>query len=605
MKRLLSIVLAGIIGAGFVAGLSHNNSQAVKNALAKRYYYNSDRRNSCIDVMAELLKDDTIAVMGSSELSAADENAYPRSLYNDGNSDFNMILMGRGYTQSLHHAIDVAALGNFIPSHKVVLILSPQWFTEEGIGETEFASRFLERSFSTAIKNPGLSYEIKRRICDRVEQLLRNSDPEQYKRVLMYDRVYVERKVAPVDSLYLFFWDLLMENKNKSMLVEEVEELEEIPHTKEQVKAGAVDYGELMEKAVLQGEKECTNNVFYIYDDYFMKYVMPQLSTSGGGSFSNSVEYSDLELFLDVCGELDIKPLIVSMPVNGLWYDWINFPAGEREIYYQKVRDLCQSKDVQMLDFSQKDYEPYFLKDVMHCGWKGWVYLDEGIYRYHLDNDKVVQYPFPVTASVIRARNECYVKVKDRISDVREATLTADNVTLKMKVGPDGFLDSIKVPSDFSLEGQVRLEISGVNGAGCIAQVSVQTDEYFLWKNSYTSGTARNGKDGFDFITQIPDNSFSYLTFQLYDGESGEFIMNFGQSDGKKYVAGDYVHELESGNYRLVMKANSIKADELVFSNEYFEKGETYHYIYTVDEMSQKRISTKNVKFWHTVEEQR
>lgn len=32
------------------------------------------------------------------------------------------------------------------------------------------------------------------------------------------------------------------------------------------------------------------------------------------------------------------------------------------------------------------EYEDYFLKDVMHLGWKGWVYVDEAIDKYYKEN---------------------------------------------------------------------------------------------------------------------------------------------------------------------------------------------------------------------------
>ena len=32
-------------------------------------------------------------------------------------------------------------------------------------------------------------------------------------------------------------------------------------------------------------------------------------------------DVQDLKLFLDLCVELNIEPLIISVPVNGKWYD--------------------------------------------------------------------------------------------------------------------------------------------------------------------------------------------------------------------------------------------------------------------------------------------
>lgn len=39
--------------------------------------------------------------------------------------------------------------------------------------------------------------------------------------------------------------------------------------------------------------------------------------------------------------------------------------------------------EVELADFSDKEYEEYFLRDIMHLGWKGWVYLDEAVYQFY------------------------------------------------------------------------------------------------------------------------------------------------------------------------------------------------------------------------------
>jgi len=38
---------------------------------------------------------------------------------------------------------------------------------------------------------------------------------------------------------------------------------------------------------------------------------------------------------------------------------------------------------VKTADFSDKEYEKYFLKDIMHMGWKGWVYFDEAVFNFY------------------------------------------------------------------------------------------------------------------------------------------------------------------------------------------------------------------------------
>ncbi|HAZ37323.1 MAG TPA: D-alanyl-lipoteichoic acid biosynthesis protein DltD, partial [Clostridiaceae bacterium] len=36
-------------------------------------------------------------------------------------------------------------------------------------------------------------------------------------------------------------------------------------------------------------------------------------------------------------------------------------------------------------DFSGSEYEKYFLGDIMHVGWKGWIKIDGEIEKYYYE----------------------------------------------------------------------------------------------------------------------------------------------------------------------------------------------------------------------------
>ena len=154
----------------------------------------------------------------------------------------------------------------------------------------------------------------------------------------------------------------------------------------EEVKIEELNFDKLLMVAEQQAKKECTNNNYYIYDDYFTTYLKPQYKASKNAwvnnSYTESKEYDDLRFFLKVCDELNIEVMLVSIPVNGTWYDYTGFPKNDRYTYYQNIRDIAKEYQVKLADFSNKEYEPYFLRDVMHLGWKGWVYVDEAVYDY-------------------------------------------------------------------------------------------------------------------------------------------------------------------------------------------------------------------------------
>lgn len=386
MKKIYSIIAAIICAILGICGMDFYIRKQLDKNLDKAFYYNNDVRNSCDYILDKLITDKSIVVFGSSELSAADDLAYPPSLFNAGYSDFNMVLIGRGYTQSISHAINLGALQDNIKNNKVVLILSPQWFTEEHTSSAVFCSRFQELMFVEFLQNRNISKNTKIAVTNRMNELL-VEDPVTLERVKKYQDIYLYHSLNPITYGEMAVYNLFEESKQRFELNRELKKIKSSGDPDNFVKAEQIDFRALLEEAECLGEKSCTNNEYGVYNDYFDTYIRDKYDSykdaNSNSSYVTSREYDDFSLFLDICQETGIEPLIVSVPVNGRWYDYTGFPAEDRQIYYQKIRTACEEYGVEIADFSGKEYELYFLKDIMHMGWKGWVYLDEAVYEFY------------------------------------------------------------------------------------------------------------------------------------------------------------------------------------------------------------------------------
>jgi D-alanine transfer protein len=157
-------------------------------------------------------------------------------------------------------------------------------------------------------------------------------------------------------------------------------------------KRDAFDWEEERIKAVSFAQTETDNNSYYIQNDYYDTYIRNKIESCKGSSknasYLESPEYDDLMLFMDICKNMQIDPLIISIPVHGKWYDYCEFDINERQNYYEKINKTVQSYNFKIADFSSHEYEPYFLKDIMHIGWKGWIYFNEAIDEYYRANDQ-------------------------------------------------------------------------------------------------------------------------------------------------------------------------------------------------------------------------
>lgn len=391
MKKIIAFAVAVVLFLMTCVGIKLYLKQNISENRNGLIYYGPDNRNFCKTAMEEVLtkSGDVIPVFGSSELWVSDDNAYPLSLFQNGNSDFNMILIGRGYMQSLHHAMNIGAMANIIPDKKVVLILSPQWFATSQLTSDAYVSRFSERMYVEFLKNPDISHRIKSSVTERLKTLL-VADPPQLKRVEKYEDIHVKHSPNILRYLEMSAYDAFMDMKQMYTLNQDINLQNFEKNSTTSVKIENIRFDKLMGKAVDAGKRESTNNEFYIYDEYYDTYIRDwqdaKKNSELNSSYLESPEYGDLRLFLDICKETGVEPLIINIPVNGRWYDWTGFPKEERAAYYQKIRSICEDYHVQIADFSDKEYEEYFLKDIMHLGWKGWVYLDEAIYHFYKED---------------------------------------------------------------------------------------------------------------------------------------------------------------------------------------------------------------------------
>ncbi len=383
MKRLIAFFISSILILLTIFGFNLYYKGTINDNIDKGYMLNTDQRNSSKEVLSKNIDDNTIVVLGSSELSSADEIGYPKYLFSNKDSNFKMLLVGRGYCQSFHHAINVAALSDILSNRKVVLIVSPQWFSEEGISNQAYPRVFLESLYIEMMKNPKLSKKTKKEIYLRSKKLL-SLDAGKLERAEDYKEIYLDSKNNPLTSLKLNIINGFFDFKNNYILSDQFLDASSVG---KKIDISDIDFDKLMVEAETASKKNCTNNDYGINDSYFDTYIKSQYDEQRDAakdkSFVESPEYEDLELFLRVCRELDIEPMLISVPVNGRWYDYTGFPKDDRQNYYEKIRKLADKYDVRLADFSDKEYELYFLKDVMHLGEKGWVYLDEEIYNFY------------------------------------------------------------------------------------------------------------------------------------------------------------------------------------------------------------------------------
>ena len=89
-------------------------------------------------------------------------------------------------------------------------------------------------------------------------------------------------------------------------------------------------------------------------------------------------EWVDLELLLRELNELGARPLLLSMPIHGGWYDQCGVTYAARRAYYEKLREIGARYHAPVVDFADHDADRSFCHDHMgHLAPSGLVYYNQ------------------------------------------------------------------------------------------------------------------------------------------------------------------------------------------------------------------------------------
>ena len=369
-----------------------------------KYWY-SPYKDKSAQALESNLDKDTMLIFGSSELGhEKNSKYYVRNMFHK--NDLNAMIIGQPYTQDLNHTTTLAALAPKLKNKKVILLLSPTWFMGRDVDPGNFSMRFSDSEYVAMLKNPDLSKSLKEKIAKRTLYLLR-SDKKAAARVRAYNRVYLYGSSRMSDRLLARYYKNHTEVQERAALFF-AEKFQKDPldlvtdgitkqglandpawNGKPTVPAGQTPDWSNLKKTAINSSAGHSNNPLNMRDKNWNRTFKDRYENKKSRelhkftSTDDSKEYGDLELFLQVCQQENIKPLLVIQPVNGYWFDHTGMGPEKRDAYRQCIKDTAEEYGVQVKDLSKYDYEMGVLSDAVHPWAKGWVILDEIFYNYY------------------------------------------------------------------------------------------------------------------------------------------------------------------------------------------------------------------------------
>ena len=349
-------------------------------------YSTSYEKYKSKDIITKNITPNTLVLLGSSELTATiNERYHPNKIFNY--EDFNIMQIGTGYSQNIVQASTLGSIEGAMKNKKVAIVESVQWFAKGGLQNDAFLNKASQEHIYNTMINDKISKKTKEKLINRVIELTSNSKAQNdiYRK---YKQYFIENKGSFIGEKMLALDNDIYSFKNKIQFYVNKDKMN-YPFSGKNTPN--YDWNSLTNNFVEEVKKTTNNNEYAVDNKYYNTYLAKNYSTfrdsNKGISYLESPEYIDYEIFLDVAKELGMKVEVIIFPVNGKWNDYTGVSKEMREQAYRNIEEMAKKYDnVKVLNYGNREYDDYFLFDVMHVGVKGWMEVERELYKFAKQN---------------------------------------------------------------------------------------------------------------------------------------------------------------------------------------------------------------------------
>lgn len=375
--RLIALLIGVAVAVCAIAGVVLAFPQQAESDAETDYgYVYSGVKSASVPFVEASMTDESLLMFGSSEFStpASIVPQVPAAVFGGNDYGLRLMLIGEAYDQSLWHAIALGAYAQAgVPRDKVAIIVGPGWFVDGGMDAETFQTRFSYALYAGFCANEAIPDDTKAYVRDRLLSL--GIDETQ---------VQANAGSLPQDALNAAVFGAIDDVKARQGLVDV--RAEGMPLA-DAAMAKTPDFAAMREQALADGAAMSSTNDWGVEDSFYTKRLEPALADAEGSradeTYSDTPEYDDLACFLDIAEACGIDVLVVIGPVMGPYYDHIGITADTRATCYDRIRELSAGYgNVQLADFSDREYEKYFLYDIVHFGTVGWTDVNEAVYQF-------------------------------------------------------------------------------------------------------------------------------------------------------------------------------------------------------------------------------
>lgn len=330
-----------------------------------------------IDVARAIRDNNTILLFGSSELSSDDTvRTMPHHFIPD-HTRYDLLSIGHAGNQCFSIFSQLLAYHNDLKNSKIVILVSPGWFTnnyEKGTSVHSFFEYVNERSLlhiyqNNQIDDKYMNY-LSNYVVDNFEEI--NEPSYILKNIYFNSSTYNKVRYAHANALNNF----LLRFRDKAFVLPEGNNTYTDSEISYEIKNKNPQWDSLFSVAKENHIKNSTNNSWGVNNDYYSQYVK-------GKTFDQKVstqnkELADFKMLCDYLKSQQANALFVIQPLNPYAYTGLQ----EVEKVMNELSSVLQEDNLDYINLftsSTDQYEIGILSDIMHLGDYGWLKIDKKI----------------------------------------------------------------------------------------------------------------------------------------------------------------------------------------------------------------------------------
>jgi D-alanine transfer protein len=320
-----------------------------------------------------------LPLYGSSELTAVLVPERAHIFFRNAPTGFQVSPVGAGGSNSLIMLQKMGALGSDLRGKKVAISLSPGWFLSASPGWLKgYKGNFSLMAASEMVFGTALDFDLKREIALRMLKCpgtVQNSPFLEFALKRLASGRWLDRVV------FCVLWPV---GKMETTILELQDHFSASNYIRHKIKSATPFHPEIPDWSKLIANSGGTKSTDTD--------KITRASNSGEGkavgrrdaAFQNDMNASpgwiDLELLLRTLAKVRARPLLLSMPIAGDFYDQRGISRSAREDYYGKLRALAQRYHFRLVEFENHDEDAAFLYlHKSHLTAKGWIYYDRAL----------------------------------------------------------------------------------------------------------------------------------------------------------------------------------------------------------------------------------